>query len=205
ELAQAEALAQGLGLAHRVIQTGEMNLPAYRENSADRCYHCKTTLYADLASLAVREGYAVVLSGTHVGDLADHRPGLQAAKKYGVRSPLAECGLDKTQVRLLAQTLGLPNAHKPQAACLASRLPFGRGVSPQGLAQVEQAEEALLALGFTQVRVRHHGPVARVEIPLEQLALALAVREQLVAGVKQAGFGFVALDLDGFRSGSLNP
>ena len=204
DLALARQLAAAWGLAHRVIVTDELSKPGYRANPTNRCFHCKTSLYAALAEIARQQGIAHILNGTNVDDLGDHRPGLVAAADFAVRSPLVEAGVSKAEVRALAAHLSLDNADKPQSACLSSRFPYGAHINAQRLAQVERAEECLAELGFAQCRVRHHEDVARLEIAAEELDRALALRDELQRKIKGCGYRFVALDLGGFRSGALN-
>ncbi|MDE0062145.1 MAG: ATP-dependent sacrificial sulfur transferase LarE [Gammaproteobacteria bacterium] len=204
DLELARTLAATWGMRHRVIVTDELTKSDYRANPTDRCFHCKTSLYTSLAEIAAREGYANVVNGTNTDDLGDHRPGLAAARDFGVRSPLVDAGFAKADVRALAAELGLDNAQKPQSACLSSRFPYGSHIDEARLAQVERAEEALADLGFRQFRVRHHEEVARLEIAAEELPHALELRDRLTDAVKACGYRFVALDLAGFRSGSLN-
>lgn len=206
ELAGARELAAALDLDLIEVAPGEQHDPGYIANAGDRCYHCKSHLYGVLHDAALQRGIDTIANGTNVDDLGDHRPGLVAAGEAKVVSPLLEAGLSKSDVRDLARLLGLPNADKPAAACLSSRLPFGTPVTRERLEQVEAAEEALQDLGLTGFRVRHHESVARLEVPGDQWAAVLdpARREGLVAAVKAAGFAYVALDLEGFRSGSGN-
>lgn len=204
DLALAKQLAGDWGIQHKVIVTDELSKPQYRANPTNRCFHCKTSLYSYLEDLSATETVEVVLNGTNTDDLGDHRPGLEAAKNFAVRSPLAECGFNKADIRALAHELGLANADKPQAACLSSRFPYGTEITLQLLEQVEAAEEVLSRLGFDQCRVRHHGDVARLEVPEAQIEQAVAQRAALQAGIEAAGYHFVALDLGGFKSGSLN-
>ena len=203
-LADCRSLAAEWGLRYREVVTTEMDEPAYVRNDERRCYHCKASLLDALVPLAESEAATVVL-GVNVDDLSDHRPGQQAAMERGARFPLVEAGLTKGEVRALSRRLGLRTWDKPAAACLASRLPTGTPVTVQRLAAVERAEAALRALGFSQMRVRHHGDVARVELEASELEVALAKRADVVEAVRSAGYRFVALDLEGFRSGSLNP
>ena len=205
DLALSAELAERWGMAHRVIVTDELDNPDYRANPVNRCFHCKTSLYERLDDIARAEGFAVVFNGTNMDDLGDHRPGLVAATEHGVRAPLAETGFTKADVRALAAALGLDNAAKPQSACLSSRVPYGTAIDAGLLNQIERAESALLALGFSQFRVRHHGDVARLEIMPDEFEAALAKRDALIERVKACGYKFVALDLAGFKSGSLNP
>ena len=204
DLRLAERLADEWGMRHRVIVTDELSKPDYRANPVNRCFHCKTSLYTALAEIARQEGFTEILNGTNTDDLGDHRPGLIAAQDFAVRSPLVEAGVNKAGVRALAAHLGLDNAEKPQSACLSSRFPYGASINAERLAQVEQAEERLAALGFVEFRVRHHEDVARLEIGASELQRALALREALEAEIQACGYRFVALDLGAFRSGSLN-
>ena len=204
DLKLAGELAEKWGMRHRVIVTDEVSKPEYRANPVNRCFYCKTTLYDALARVAGEEGFDHILNGTNTDDLGDHRPGLIAASDFNVVSPLVDAGFAKSDVRALAAHLGLDNAAKPQSACLSSRFPYGSHITEARLAQVEAAEDALADLGFTQFRVRHHEEVARIELVAAELPRALELREDLQARVKQAGYRFVALDLGGFRSGSLN-
>ena len=204
DLALAGELAAKWGMRHRVIVTDEVAKAEYRANPVNRCFYCKTTLYEALARIAAEEGCDHIANGTNKDDLGDHRPGLIAAADHQVVSPLVDAGFTKADVRALADHLGLENAQKPQAACLSSRFPYGSHITEARLAQVEAAEDALAALGFTQFRVRHHETVARIELPPEELPLALERREEVQRRVQAAGYRYVALDLGGFRSGSLN-
>ncbi len=204
EMRAAIELAEQLGVPYRLIDTEEYLDPSYAANGADRCYFCKTELHDRLQAIAQAEGWAAVVDGANASDLGDYRPGMTAAREHGVRSPLLEAGITKAEVRALAQALGLPVWDKPAMACLSSRVPHGTPITPALLRQIESAEDVLVNLGFRQFRVRHHGDIARIELPAEDLAAAVDQREAIVAGVKAAGYRFVALDLAGFRSGSLN-
>ena len=204
DLKLAGELAEKWGMRHRVIVTDEVSKPEYRANPVNRCFYCKTSLYDALARIAAEEGYRHILNGTNTDDLGDHRPGLIAAADFNVASPLVDAGFAKADIRALAADLKLDNAAKPQSACLSSRFPYGSHINEQRLAQVEAAEEALTRLGFTQFRVRHHEEVARIELVADELVRALELRDVLQSQVKAAGYRFVALDLGGFRSGSLN-
>ena len=204
DLALAGELAEKWGMRHRIIVTDEILKPEYRANPVNRCFHCKTSLYEALERIAADENYDHVLNGTNTDDLGDHRPGLVAAKNYDVVSPLVDTAFAKRDIRALAAALGLDNAQKPQAACLSSRFPYGSHITEARLAQVEAAEDALAELGFSQFRVRHHEEVARIELDAEELPRALDLRESIQERVKATGYRFVALDLGGFRSGSLN-
>ncbi len=204
DLALARRLAAEWGMAHRVVMTDEIAKADYRANPTNRCFHCKTSLYTLLSAVSNKESYAVVLNGTNLDDLGDHRPGLVAADDHAVRSPLVEAGFRKTDVRELARQLGLPNAEKPQAACLSSRFPYGTAITEALLAQVEQAEELLADLGLTQFRVRHHGDIARLEVMPDDMPALLQQRQEIETRMKSLGYLYVTLDLGGFRSGSLN-
>lgn len=206
ELEAALAQAARLGVVPRVVATAELDDPRFADNPSNRCYFCKGELYVRLAALARAEGYACVLDGTNADDLADHRPGRRAADEHAVLSPLAELGFAKADVRALAARLGLPSADKPAMPCLSSRFPYGRKITAPELAQVEAGEEWLRARGFRDVRLRHHGTVARLEIDASELGRLVAepLRGECVAALRGLGFAYVALDLVGFRSGSLN-
>jgi uncharacterized protein len=203
ELADCRALAREWGLRWQTVTTGELDDPAYSANDADRCYHCKSSLLTAVAPLAASE-CALVLLGVNLDDLGDHRPGQRAAAEAGARFPLVSAGLTKTDVRSVSQHLGLRTWDKPAAACLASRVPYGTPVTIGTLATVSAAESALRGLGFGQLRVRHYGDLARVELECEDLVAAVERRHEVVAAVRAAGYRYVTLDLEGFRSGNLN-
>jgi uncharacterized protein len=203
EEADCRALAEEWDLRWVGVPTDEMHDPAYVANGADRCARCKTALMEALGPVAATEAATVVL-GVNVDDLGDHRPGQAAAAGRGARFPLVGAGFTKEDVRHWSRRLGLRTWDKPAAACLASRLPYGTPVTLGRLRAVDAAESALRALGFGQLRVRHHGDAARLEVEPDALAAVVARREEVVAAVRAAGFTFVALDLEGFRSGSLN-
>ena len=192
------------GMNHLVIETPELDNPDYALNPIDRCYFCKTTLYKGLEQVARERGITNIANGANLDDMSDHRPGLKAAQEFQVRSPLLECGFRKDDIRALSAAYGLPNAEKPQAACLASRVPYGTPVSRELLARIARAERVLSDMGFSQFRVRHHGEIARLEITPQEFALAIDRHAELVQAIKACGYAFVALDLAGFRSGSLN-
>jgi len=202
----ALGVARRFGFAHRVVRTSEMANPLYVRNQADRCYHCKRELFRHLLPLAQAEGYAHVAYGLILDDLSDFRPGQRAAAEAGVRAPLAEAGLGKLDVRALSRELGLPTAELPASPCLASRLPYGTPVTAEALRRVERAEAGLRALGFRELRVRHLGDRARVEIATLELPRLehAATREAVLAAVRQAGYAEVAVDPQGYRRGRLN-
>lgn len=203
EAVEASSLAESLGLAHQVVETFELDDPRYAKNHSDRCAWCKTHLMDALEPLAAERG-AVVLLGVNVDDLGDHRPGQVVAAERGARFPLVEAGLTKEMVREDSRRLGLATAEKPASPCLASRLPYGTPVTLGTLRSVAEAEAAIRALGFTELRVRHHGPVALVELPVDRLGEALARRGEIVAACRDAGYAFASLDLEGLGSGRLN-
>lgn len=206
ELEAAAALAAMLGVEHVIVQTQEFDDPRYRANPSDRCYYCKHELYTRLRQLARERGLAAVVNGTNADDQGDYRPGLAAAAEQGVRSPLAECGVSKQQVRQLAAALGLPVADKPASPCLSSRIPYGEPVTLEKLRRIEAAEAYLRSLGFREVRVRHHERLARIEVPASQIGRLLepALRAQVDEALRGLGFAYVTVDLRGLRSGSLN-
>ncbi len=206
ELEQARQIARDLDLHLIEVKPGEQDDAGYRANAGDRCYFCKTHLYESLKRLSRELGIRYIANGTNTDDLGDHRPGLVAADEAEVISPLIEAGMGKDAVREVAKLLGLANWDKPAAACLASRVPYGSEVTPELLKQIERAEDVLRGLGFTGFRVRHHDRVARLELPLDQLPRLMddEVRNAVTEGIRQAGYLYVALDLQGFRSGSGN-
>lgn len=204
DLALSKRLSDDWGIAHQIIVTDELTKADYRANPTNRCFHCKTSLYTELDRIARTRGYTHILNGTNLDDLGDHRPGLIAADNHAVKSPLVAAGFHKADIRALAKHLGLENADKPQAACLSSRFPYGSAINQELLAQVEAAENVLAEYGFSQFRVRHHGEVARLEILREEFELAVQHHEALQREIQALGYRFVAMDLGGFRSGSLN-
>ena len=206
ERSAASELAVGMGVRHEVVESRELERPGFAANPVDRCYHCKAELLEIARPAADRLGLREVLLGTNVNDLGDHRPGLQAANQRGARHPMVDAGLTKDDIRTLSRELGLATWDKPQLACLSSRFPYGTEITPERLHQVDQFEDGLRALGFRQLRVRYHGEVARLEIDLSSMARVLepGVRESIVTLGRRVGFTFVALDLAGFSSGSLN-
>ena len=204
ELGLAEAFVRFLEIEHLVVNTRELDDPNYADNPANRCYFCKSALYSELKALAREKGYACVVDGANKDDEGDYRPGRKAAKELEVVSPLAMAGLGKAEVRELARYLELPTWDKPALACLSSRFPYGQKITPEKLAQVARAEEFLRRQGYEQVRVRHHGEIARLEVGPAELERAFREREEISAELKAAGFLYVTLDLTGYKPGSLN-
>jgi uncharacterized protein len=204
ELEGARAVARQLGARHVEKRSAELEDPRYAKNPVNRCYYCKTELYSLAGAEARAQGLAAVVSGTNADELADYRPGLQAADEHSVVQPLAEAGLTKPEIRALSQELGLPTWDKPQQPCLSSRIPYGTEVTAERLAQLGRSEMALRALGLREFRVRYHGDVARIEVGEADLDRLLRVRSAAAAALKEAGFKFVSLDLEPFRSGRLN-
>lgn len=202
ELDGARAVARHIGIAHEVVRTDELARPGYRANGRDRCYFCKTELYDVLAALARERGYAALLSGANADDRGDWRPGLRAAAEHGVAHPLEHT--TKAEVRALAHALGLPSASKPATPCLASRIPYGTAVDPRTLRQIDRAEQAVKALGFPVIRVRHHGLLARLEVAAPDLPRALADEPALTTAIERAGYAHAVIDRTPFRSGRLN-
>jgi pyridinium-3,5-biscarboxylic acid mononucleotide sulfurtransferase len=202
----ALALIRQFSIPHEFIQTDEINDPNYLSNPSNRCYFCKHELFSRLDELAQERGFAFVCDGNNADDLGDYRPGRQAARELKVRSPLIEAGLTKEEIRVLARKAGLPVWDRPASACLSSRIPYGMPVTIEKLSVIEKGEAALRRLGFSVLRVRHHGDVARIEIAPEEMprALDLEMTRKISTAFKKLGFKFVALDLDGYRSGSLN-
>lgn len=205
EVEEARALAGRIGIRHRVEPVRLLDEAAFRENPPERCYHCKRLLFERLLAIAREEGCAVVAEGTTVDDAADHRPGMRAVSELGIRSPLAGAGLTKAMIRTLSRAAGLPTWDKPPAACLASRVPYGTPVTLQTLRRIERAEEALRALGLRTVRVRDHGAVGRIEVAPEAIPrLGAELRGAALEALREAGYAYAALDLAGYRTGSLN-
>ena len=206
DLDEACAFARSIGMPLRVVVTDELDRPEYARNDADRCFHCKDELFNVMAALGAELGFDRIAYGMNVDDVRDYRPGQRAAQDHAVLAPLAESGLTKQDVRVLAKAAGYPVWDRPAAPCLSSRVEYGRPVTREVLAQVEKAEESLRQLGFCELRVRHHGELARVEIARKELprALSMEMLDAITAALKRAGFQYVTLDCAGFRSGSLN-
>ena len=204
DVALARVLAEEHGFALEVIAYSELAIGNYAENPTNRCYFCKSELYGRLEALISTRGYAAVLDGSNADDAGDYRPGLKAVKEKGVRSPLRDCGVTKAQVRELARHFGLPNHDKPASPCLSSRIPYGQAITREKLEQVGRAESFLRGLGLRELRCRHHGDVARIEVPADDFPHVLEHRDAILAEFRKLGFIWVSLDLAGFRSGSLN-
>ena len=199
-------LAKQIGIRHEIVESNELEIPGFAENPKDRCYFCKRELFDVVRGIADRHGLPAIADGTNADDLGDYRPGRRAAGECGVISPLLDAGMTKADIRAVSRALGLPTADKPAFACLASRFPYGTRITEDKLSAVGRAEDALRDMGFRQVRVRHHGEVARIEVGADEVSRLLApdVRARVAKAVRQAGFLYVAADLDGYRTGSMN-
>ncbi|OWZ84586.1 ATP-dependent sacrificial sulfur transferase LarE [Natranaerobius trueperi] len=204
ELEHAKELAAKIGVSHEIIYTNELKKEGFRKNSPNRCFYCKQELFTELWKIAAREGYSHVLDGSNYDDSGDFRPGLEAASQLQVTSPLKEAGFTKQDVRDLSKELGLITWKKPAKACLSSRFPYGEELSADKIKQVERGEDVLDELGFSQYRLRYHGEVARLELSLDELQLAIDSREKIITELKELGFKYITLDLDGYRTGSMN-
>jgi uncharacterized protein len=206
ELRDAQRLAAEVGVEHLIIQTTEFQRPEYLANPTNRCYFCKDTLYDHLERVRSVRGFSAIVNGANADDSKDWRPGLQAAGEHAVRAPLAEAGLTKNDVRTLSQRLGLATWDKPASPCLSSRIPYGEEVTPEKLHAIESAEEFLRGLGIRECRVRHHGELARIEVPAAWIPRLAdrALAAEIVRRFQELGYAYVTLDLEGFRSGSLN-
>jgi uncharacterized protein len=200
----AIAIAKQIGARHELVESHEIDDPSYRANASDRCFHCKSELYRVTADMLPKWGLSFAVNGTNIDDLGDYRPGLEAARQAGVRSPLVECGFRKEDVRRCAALVGLSIWDKPASACLSSRIPYGTEVTRERLAQIAMLEAELRTMGLRQVRVRWHDTIARIEVACEELATAFDARDAVVAAGKHAGFKYVTLDLQGYRTGSHN-
>lgn len=204
EMRAAIQLAEEAAIPFRLVDTEEYLDPNYAANPNNRCYFCKSELHDELHALAQAEGWAAVVDGNNASDVGDFRPGMDAARERGVRSPLMEAGITKAEVRAIAKSLGVKVWDKPAMACLSSRVPHGTPITPELLRQIESAEDVLVELGFEQFRVRHHGEIARIEIPTEEFGRAIEQHATLVEKMRATGYRFITLDLAGFKSGSLN-
>jgi uncharacterized protein len=204
EIDEAVRLAEWLGAPHERLRSSELEDEGFLLNPPERCYYCKADLYGDLVAIASTRGFHAVIDGSHAEDALDFRPGLKALDERGVLSPLKEAGFTKADIRELSRRLGLPTADKPANACLASRFPYGEAITTEKLGRVGRAERVLREAGFPVVRVRHHGDVARIELPREDFPRALDLAAEIDRRLRDAGYRYVSLDLKGFRSGSLN-
>jgi len=204
ELLQAREIITALGIPLIEMESQEMDLPEFQANTTRRCYFCKDHRYKKLKIYAKEHNFQTIIDGSNADDLSDHRPGQRAALEQGIRSPLQEAGFTKQDIRTFAKKMNLTNWDKPSSACLASRIPYGTEITPGLLNQVEGAEDFLADLGFYQLRVRHHGKIARIEIPQEAFEQVLSHREEILSAFKDLGFIYTTLDLNGFRSGSMN-
>jgi uncharacterized protein len=204
EIVDAVAFAESIGARYEVITTNEMEDESYLRNSKERCYHCKRHLFSRVKEIAAERGLDHVAEGSNVDDQGDYRPGRKAGRELGIRSPLLEAGLSKKDIREISRELGLPTHNKPSLACLASRIPYGTRIEPDVLKRVEGAEGFLRRLGAGQVRVRYHGPLARIEVTDEDFSLVMAHREEVADALKSLGFLYATLDLRGYRTGSMN-
>ena len=206
ELAGAKRMAQEMGVKHILIESNELEIDGFSKNPSNRCYFCKKELFEEMQNLARKEAISFVVEGSTLDDEKDHRPGRRAMQELGIRSPLQEARFTKEDVRELSRTLGLPTWDKPSFACLASRFPYGEEITPEGLRMVDEAENFLFSLGFKQVRVRHYQSLARIEVYPEEMSRMMngSLREKVVNCLKKIGYRYVTLDLQGFRSGSMN-
>ena len=206
ELEEAVAFCRAEGVRHEVIDSDELSVPGFAENPPDRCYHCKKAIFGKIIGFAQANGLAAVLEGSNVDDDGDYRPGRRAIKELGVRSPLHDAGLTKGEIRELSKKMGLPTADKPSFACLASRFPYGERITAEGLKRVERAEQWLVDAGLdlAQLRVRSHGDMARIEVPPEAIPRLAAHAAEIAAAFRGFGFAYAALDLQGYRTGSMN-
>ena len=204
ELDDSKRIAAMLNLPQRIIESEELQIPGFSENSPQRCYYCKKTLFSHIRKIAEKEGFAVIFDGANADDRNDYRPGARAAKELGIRSPLSETGLSKSEIREFSRFLGLATAAKPSLACLASRFPYGETITKEKLDRVGEAEKSLRDMGFTQFRVRSHGDLARIELTENEIEDGWLKRSSIQAVCKNAGFTFVAIDTQGYRTGAMN-
>jgi pyridinium-3,5-biscarboxylic acid mononucleotide sulfurtransferase len=206
ELKLSKQYARDLGIRHEIIETEELKYPGFASNPINRCYHCKKELFSKLKAIADARGFEAVADGSTMDDNHDHRPGLLAIRELGIRSPLREAGFDKKDIRELSRHLGLPTWDKPSIACLASRFPYGSTITREKLQMIDRAEQFLRDLGFTQLRVRHHEPTARIEVVPEEIQRLVSpeIREKVNRRFKEIGYQYVTVDLKGYRTGSMN-
>lgn len=204
ETEEAAAFCRSRGIMHTVLTVDPLSDQSIADNPPDRCYHCKKLLFSEILRVAARRGIPYVCEGTHADDLADYRPGMRAVSELGIRSPLAEAGMTKGEIREASKALGIPDWDRPAMACLASRIPYGEPITAEKLAMVNGAEQLLHSLGMTQIRVRMHGTMARIEVLPDEFEKLLPERVNVSAKMKALGFSYIALDLQGYRTGSLN-
>jgi len=204
ELESAKRTAKDIGIRHIVIPYNELDEPGFAQNPVDRCYHCKTGLFRALGALADELGFAAVADGTNASELTGHRPGHMAAIEQHILTPFADMGITKDEIRQMGRSLGLDAWDKPSQACLSSRFPYGNIITEEGLKQVEQAEEILIDLGIEQYRVRHHGDIARIEVPELYFSRIMDNKDTIIIRFKELGYTYITLDLEGFRSGSFD-
>ncbi len=206
EFKEARELAEEIGIKHEIIDSNELETPGFAENTLDRCYYCKTELFSRLRELADIYGLKYVADGSNFDDLNDYRPGMKAASELNVRSPLKEAGLTKEDIRILSKRMGLRTWNKPAFACLASRFPYGMKITRENLTIVEKAEEFLRELGIEQLRVRHHGDIARIEVLSSDMPKLIedVTRERIIDRFKELGYTYITLELAGYRMGSMN-
>ncbi len=206
QLEEAKEVVRMLGVEHHLFHTLELEIEGFKENPPNRCYYCKKELYTYLKELAAERGYRTVVDGTNLDDEGDHRPGMKALEELGIRSPLREAGVGKADIRKLSREMSLTTWDKPSFACLSSRFPYGESITPEKLTMVGKAEDFLRSLGFRQLRVRHHGQTARIEVESDQIDRLVEgkVRQKVVDHLKALGYRYVSLDLQGYRTGSMN-
>ncbi|MBW7457756.1 ATP-dependent sacrificial sulfur transferase LarE [Paenibacillus sepulcri] len=204
ELLEAKKLAEQMGAPHQVIETSELEIPGYSENTANRCYFCKKSLFEHLMPILAEKGYKNMVFGLIADDMSEHRPGVKAAQEHGVRGPLAEVNLYKEEIRALSKDLDLDTWDKPSFACLSSRIAYGEMITQAKLTKIDKAEAFIKSLGIRQVRVRTHGEIARIEVETAQMPIVVSHFEQIATTLKSYGYGYVTLDLVGYRSGSMN-
>ena len=204
ELEDAVKLAKQLGAKHEVIQTSELDIPGYSENTSNRCYFCKKSLFEHLVPIMQAHKYQNIAFGLIADDIGEHRPGIKAAREYNVRGPLQEADLYKSEIRELSQQMGLPTWDKPSFACLSSRIAYGEKITIEKLTRIDRSEQVIRSLGIRQVRVRTHGEIARIEVEPKEMAQLLAYRQEITAKLQKFGYTYVTMDLTGYKSGSMN-
>lgn len=204
ETRYAKKMAEEIGVRHRIIETPQLNDSLFTSNPPERCYYCKRLLFSQLIKIAEEERLNYVVDGVNRDDIREHRPGLKANKELGIRSPLKEAGLTKKEIREISRRLELPTHNRPSQSCLATRFPYGIKITPENLSQIEQLENFLKRMGFSQVRIRHHTPIARIEILPQDFNRILKFREEIIKKFKRAGYVYITLDLEGYRSGSMD-